>query len=95
VDELPYGTLKRVEIARALVSDASLLMLDEPAGGLSQAEVALMGELIAHSRYAPFDNPFGRTSHGNGNGVCDTVVVLERGQVIASGSPTTIQSNPM
>jgi len=95
VEELPYGTLKRVEIARALVSDASLLMLDEPAGGLSQAEVALMGELIAHIRDTRHLTILLVEHHmGMVMRVCDTVVVLERGQVIASGCPTTIQSNP-
>ena len=47
---LPFGTLKRVELARALAAEPRLLLLDEPAGGLNHEEVAALGELIRRIR---------------------------------------------
>jgi branched-chain amino acid transport system ATP-binding protein len=47
---LPFGTMKRIELARALASDAKLILLDEPASGLTHSEVHELGELICDLR---------------------------------------------
>ena len=49
-DGLPFGTLKRIEIARALIGSPKLLMLDEPASGLTHAEVEELGQVIREIR---------------------------------------------
>jgi branched-chain amino acid transport system ATP-binding protein len=92
---LPLGTQKRVELARALVSQPRLLLLDEPAGGLNQTEVAEFGELIRH-----IHRVYGLTlllveHHMNlVMGISDQVVVLNFGRKIADGPPQLVQSNP-
>ena len=95
VSELPYGTLKRVETARALASGPKLLLLDEPAGGLSHDEVAALAELIRRIR-----GDFGLTillvEHHMQfvMGVSERVHVLDFGRRIASGSPKEVQADP-
>jgi branched-chain amino acid transport system ATP-binding protein len=92
---LPYPTLKRIELARALVARPRLLMLDEPAGGLTHGEVDELGEMIRRIR-----SEFGITvllvEHHMGMvmGISDHVVVLDFGRVLAEGSPTEVQANP-
>jgi branched-chain amino acid transport system ATP-binding protein len=91
---LPYGTLKRVEIARAVCSQPQLLMLDEPASGLSHEEVDQLGELIVSLR-----DDLGLTillvEHHMGMvmKISDTVVVLDFGRKIADGPPGEVQEN--
>jgi len=91
--ELSYGTRKRVALARALVAKPGLILLDEPASGLDEAELAQLGHLI-------------RDLAGEGSlmvvehhmdlmmSVCDSIVVLDFGKVIATGSPREVQDNP-
>ena len=92
---LPFGTLKRVELARALASGPRLLLLDEPAGGLNHEEVGELSQLIARIR-----GDFGLTiflvEHHMGlvMGLADRVHVLDFGRVIASGTPAEVQSAP-
>jgi branched-chain amino acid transport system ATP-binding protein len=94
-DGLPYGTLKRVELARALVSEPRLLLLDEPAGGLDHEEVETLAESIRKLR-----DDFGLTvllveHHMNlVMGVSDRVHVLNFGRRIASGTPDEVQRDP-
>ena len=91
---LPYGTLKAVELARAIVSRPKLLLLDEPAGGLNHDEV---GELVGLFRKIHKD--FGLTMlivehHMNlVMRVCDHVVCLDFGKKIAAGSPKEVQAD--
>jgi branched-chain amino acid transport system ATP-binding protein len=93
--ELPYGTLKRVETARALASDPKLLLLDEPAGGLSHEE---LDELAAFVRRLRDD--FALTillveHHMNlVMGISDRVYVLDFGRAIAAGTPREVQNDP-
>jgi ABC-type branched-subunit amino acid transport system ATPase component len=91
---LPYGDQRRLEIARALASQPSTLMLDEPAAGMNPAETARLVETI-------------RAIAADGIGVlliehdmslvraaCDDVVVLDFGAVLARGTPAEIARDP-
>jgi branched-chain amino acid transport system ATP-binding protein len=92
---LPFGTLKRVEIARALAGGPKLLMLDEPAGGLTHSEVDELGDLVKQLR-----DDFGLTillvEHHMAMvmGISDKVVVLDFGRKIAEGTPQEIAKDP-
>ena len=92
---LSYGTQKRVEAARALVSDPRLLLLDEPAGGLSREEVAALGEFVRRMQH-DFSLTVLVVEHHMRfvMGICDRVHVLDFGRSIASGTPAEIQSHP-
>ena len=92
---LPYGTQKRVEAARALISSPRLLMLDEPAGGLSREEVATLGEFVRGMQH-DFDLTVLVVEHHMRfvMGICDRVHVLDFGRAIASGTPAEVQANP-
>jgi branched-chain amino acid transport system ATP-binding protein len=92
---LPFGTQKRVELARALVMRPKLLLLDEPAGGLNHEEVADLGRLIRQIR-----DDHGITillvEHHMGlvMSVSDTVVALDFGRKICEGPPALVQQDP-
>ena len=91
---LPYGTLKRVELARALMARPRLLMLDEPASGLSHSEAETLGELIRGLR-DDFDLTVLLVEHNMGlvMSLCEHVVVLDVGQTIAEGPPSEVQED--
>jgi branched-chain amino acid transport system ATP-binding protein len=91
---LPYGTLKRIEIARALCQRPRLLMLDEPASGLSHEEVDDLGRLIVSLR-DDLDLTVLLVEHHMGMvmRISDTVVVLEFGRKIADGPPAKVQED--
>jgi branched-chain amino acid transport system ATP-binding protein len=92
---MPFGTLKRVEMARALVSKPRLLLLDEPAGGISHEEVADVASLVRRVH-----DELGVTvllvEHNMGfvMGISDRVVVLDFGRKIAEGAPAEVQRDP-
>jgi branched-chain amino acid transport system ATP-binding protein len=94
-DGLSFGTMKRVELARALASDPRLLLLDEPAGGLSHEEVEELGTLIRSVR-SSFDLTVLLVEHHMNlvMSVADRVHVLDFGRKIAEGSPAEVQRNP-
>lgn len=95
VGDLPFGTLKRVEIARALAARPRLMMMDEPASGLTHAEVDELGEVLLRIRTS-----FGLTillvEHHMSlvMGVSDKAVVLDFGRKIAEGPPGEVQQDP-
>jgi branched-chain amino acid transport system ATP-binding protein len=95
ISGLPYSTRKRVELARALVSDPRLLLLDEPAGGLSHEEVEALGELITRTRER-YDLTVLLVEHHMNlvMSVSDSVTVLDFGRKIAAGTPAEVQTNP-
>ncbi len=91
---LPYATLKRVETARALASAPKLLLLDEPAGGLSHEEVGELAEFIGRMR-RDFDLTVLLVEHHMNlvMGVSTRVHVLDFGRKIAEGTPQEVQAN--
>jgi branched-chain amino acid transport system ATP-binding protein len=91
---LPYGTLKRVELARAVLQRPRLLLLDEPASGLNHSEVGELGELIRTLR-SDLDLTVLLVEHNMGMvmGLCDQVVVLDVGRKIAEGEPRAVQED--
>lgn len=94
---LPFAVRKRVALARALAARPRLLLLDEPAGGLSAEDIDELGALI---RGLPrrADDPCAvlLVEHHMDlvMAVCDEIVVLDFGRVIASGPPEAIRANP-
>jgi branched-chain amino acid transport system ATP-binding protein len=92
---LPFATLKRVELARALASAPKLLLLDEPAGGLNHSEVEALGQLIRRIRDERGVTILLVEHHmGLVMQVSEQVVVLDFGRKIAEGSPAEVQRDP-
>jgi branched-chain amino acid transport system ATP-binding protein len=92
-DALPYPVRKRVALARALVADPELLLLDEPAGGLGTEDIDELAHLIARLRermaVVLVEHHMDLVMR-----VCDRVVVLDFGRRIAVGTPAEVQADP-
>ena len=94
VMDLPFGTQKRVELARALASQPKLLLLDEPAGGLNHEEVGVLMDLLREVRARLKLTMLLVEHHMNMvMRVSDKVVALDFGRVIADGTPAEVQAN--
>ena len=92
---LPYGTLKRVELARALASRPRLLLLDEPAGGLNHEEVDALVGLIRRLRDERELTVLLVEHHMRlVMELCEHVHVLDFGRTIATGPPADVQRDP-
>jgi branched-chain amino acid transport system ATP-binding protein len=93
---LPFGTLKRIEFARALAAGPELLMLDEPANGLTHGEVDSLGETIRSIR-DQFDLTILLVEHHMAMvmAISDHIVVLDFGRKIAEGSPEVVRNDPI
>jgi len=91
---LSWGTLKRVELARAAFQRPRLLMLDEPASGLNHSEVGQLADVIRALR-DDLELTVLLVEHNMGMvmGLCDQVVVLDLGRKIAEGEPRTVQDD--
>ncbi len=95
VADLPFGTQKRVELARALAAEPSLLLLDEPASGLNHEEVGTLGALVQELRRR-FSLTVLLVEHHMGlvMRISDRVVALNFGRLVAHGSPDEVQRHP-
>ena len=95
VADLPFGTQKRVELARALAAEPKLLLLDEPASGLNHEEVGKLGALIREVRDRFRLTVLLVEHHMNlVMSISDWVVALNFGRRIAQGAPAEVRSNP-
>lgn len=92
---LPYGDKKKVELARAFVSQPLLTLLDEPVAGLNRAETEKIGALIQQLVRAGKTILLVEHDLDLVMSVADTVVVLDSGRIIAKGPPAAIQRNPL
>lgn len=91
---MPYGALKRLEIARALAADPKVILLDEPAAGLNATETAALEQLIR--KIADEGTTVMLVEHDMKlvMGISDHLLVLNYGRVLAEGTPAEIRNNP-
>ena len=93
--ELDYGTSRRLELARAVAMAPSFLLLDEPTSGMSDAESLAMVDQVRRmagvvgAGVVVIDHDLNFIT-----GICDRITCLDRGQVIAVGSPAEVQADP-
>jgi branched-chain amino acid transport system ATP-binding protein len=91
---LPYGHQRRLEIARALATGPTLLVLDEPAAGLNEQETLELMALIRDIRQSGITVLLIEHDMKVVMGICERIVVLDYGKKIAEGTPAEVQANP-
>ncbi len=91
---LPYGILKKIELARALMNGPELIILDEPAAGLNDTETEDLAKTIKRIR-SEFNATIFLVEHDMGlvMSICDTVCAISFGKMLAIGTPKEIQAN--
>ena len=96
VDDLPFGVLRMVDVARALVTGAEMLLLDEPASGLDARETDQLGELLTNIM-KQLDRTILLVEHDVRfvTSITDRIYVLDRGTIIATGTPEQIRHNDL
>jgi ABC-type branched-subunit amino acid transport system ATPase component len=94
VADLPFGVLRMVEVARALVTGFPLIMLDEPASGLDNRETDILGEYLVQMRDRGVTLLLIEHDVALVTAVSDYIYVLERGRLIAEGPPEVIKRDP-
>ena len=92
---LPYGAQRRLEIVRAMATNPSILLLDEPAAGMNPSETSELMENIIHIRDT-FQIAVLLIEHDMNlvMNICEGIAVMNFGRIIAKGTPSQIQSNP-
>ena len=92
---LPYGVLKKIEIARTLMCDPQLIILDEPAAGLNDTETAELAKLIRKIK-DEYNCTILLVEHDMGlvMDICDTICAISFGKLLALGTPEVIQNDP-
>lgn len=92
-DSLSYGQRRFIELARAFVAEPRLVLLDEPAAGLNEMEAAKLGRLLTEFRRRSIPVVVVEHKIDFINSLCDELVVLELGSVIAAGKPAEVWSD--
>ncbi|MCG5502095.1 ATP-binding cassette domain-containing protein, partial [Ectothiorhodospira lacustris] len=91
---MPYGALKRLEIARALATQPSILLLDEPAAGLNSTETAALEQLIRKVAAGGITVVLVEHDMKLVMSISDRILVLDYGRKLAEGTPREIRDNP-
>jgi branched-chain amino acid transport system ATP-binding protein len=91
---LPYGVMRRVELARAITTAPHLLLLDEPVAGMNHAEAAALAALLHRLRREGLTILLIEHDMGFVERLCDRVHVLDAGRLIASGTPAELRRTP-
>jgi branched-chain amino acid transport system ATP-binding protein len=95
IAELPFGKLRFVEVARALAASPQLLLMDEPSSGLSRAEAQELRAMILRIRERGITILLVEHNMPLVMSTADRVVVLDKGQMLATGTPAEIRANPV
>jgi branched-chain amino acid transport system ATP-binding protein len=94
ISELPFGRLRLVEIARALASKPALLLMDEPSSGLSRAEAQELRSVLLRVKQQSITILLVEHNMPLVMSTADVVLVLDKGQLLASGTPAQVRANP-
>ncbi len=91
---LPYGEQRRLEIARAMATDATILLLDEPAAGMNDQETAELLKTVSGLRDSGYTIILIEHDMKFVMNLCDRLYVLNHGELIANGTPEEVKTNP-